>query len=106
MAEYNAQEICKKLKISIYTLRNWYYWERKKISEGIIDKEYLPKPKICENTKGRPRVWDEKMLDELKYYQKGIVTGRNGVNGVYSNPYHKKTKKYQEEVSKEAWTHY
>ena len=93
---FTADEICKELHITIYTLRNWYSWEKKRIRAG--EKSYLPQAIRLEHTKGKPRVWDANMLEQLKEYQKTIVTGRNGIYGVYSNPFHKETKKYKKSL--------
>lgn len=95
---YKANEICEKLKITNWTLRNWYSWEKKRIENGIVDKPYLPKPEILTNAKGKPRVWTKEQFEELKNYQKNIVTGRNGIYGIYSNPAYKETKKYKKSL--------
>ena len=83
---YSSLEVCTKLKISSWTLANWF------------SGPYLPDPIRLENTKGRPRRWTGEMLKDLKAYQKSIVTGRNGIYGVYSNPYYKETQKYKKSV--------
>lgn len=93
---YSADEVCKELKVSSWTLSNWYRWEQKLISDG--NESYLPAPIKLEHTKGTPRRWTESMIEQLREYQKSIVTGRNGIYGVYSNPYHKETKKYKKSV--------
>lgn len=91
----NATQVCEELKITRYTLSNWYNWERLQLRDGIIKMPKLPKPLVAEGQKGKPRMWTQKMLIELKEYQKGIIMGRNGSYGKYSNPYHKDTKKYK-----------
>lgn len=93
---YSANDVCKALKITNYTLSNWYRWERKRVSEGC--EPYLPQPQKLEHTKGSPRLWTKEMVEELRLYQKNIVSGRNGIYGVYSNPYHKETKKYKKSL--------
>lgn len=92
---YSATEICEELKISIWTLSNWYTWERKQLADKIVAQRYLPQPVRLNNQKGKPRRWSAEMLEQLRVYQKSIVTGRLGSYGAYSNPYHKETKKYK-----------
>lgn len=94
---FKADDVCKALHITIYTLRNWYSWEKKIVESG--GEKYLPQPIILEHTKGKPRIWDAEMVEQLKEYQKTIVTGRNGVYGIYSNPFHKETKKYKKSLN-------
>lgn len=95
---YSSLEVCTKLKISSWTLANWYRWEKKQIANGNVSGPYLPDPIRLENTKGKPRRWTDQMLKDLKAYQKSIVTGRNGIYGVYSNPYYKETQKYKKSI--------
>lgn len=92
---YSAAEICNILKITNWTLTNWYRWEKQQLNGGIVEKEYLPKPIRLEHTKGSPRRWTKPMVEELKEYKKHIIIGRNGTYGMYSNPYHRDTKKYK-----------
>lgn len=99
---YSAYEICKELNITIYTLSNWYRWEKKQIKEGLVEQAYLPEPIRIPNVKGKPRRWDSNMLKQLKKYKEHIVIGRNGVYGVYSNPLYKETKKYKKSVESVA----
>lgn len=94
---YSADEICKELNITIYTLGNWYRWEKRLIKEGL-EEPYLPQPIKIEHTKGKPRMWTESMLEKLKEYQKSIITGRNGIYGEFSNPLYKETKKYKKSI--------
>lgn len=94
---YDANETAEKLGISIWTLKSWYMWENKRLKNGEIKKRYLPQPKRIENKKGRPRIWDEKMIERLKKYKDKIIIGRNGVYGEYTNPLHKETKKYKKQ---------
>lgn len=91
----NATQVCEELKITKYTLSNWYNWERLQLRDGIIKIPKLPKPLVAKDKKGKPRMWTQEMLEELKNYQKGIIMGRNGSYGKYSNPYYKETKKYK-----------
>ena len=95
---YSADEVCEVLNISSYTLSNWYNWERKRLASGDVEKPYLPEPIRLEHTKGSPRRWTEEMVTDLKKFQKTIVIGRNGIYGVYSNPYYKETKKYKKSL--------
>ena len=94
---YNLYDVCEKLGVSTFTVKNWYRWENKLINEGKITERYLPQPKKLEHAKGSPRVWDEKMLKQLMKYKANMITGRNGIYGIYSNPYHKDTKKYKKQ---------
>lgn len=95
---YNSYEVCEKLAISIYTLKNWYVWENKLLKEGAIKERYLPVPYVDLNKRGKPKCWDDEMLEELKDYRNNIVVGRNGIYGKFSNPFHKQTKKYLKEL--------
>ena len=92
---YTTREVCELLGITNYTLTNWYSWQKKRLNEGLVSEPYLPQPTRLENGKGRPRQWTGKMIKQLQEYQKHIVVGRNGIYGMYSNPFHKETKKYQ-----------
>lgn len=98
---YSVDEVCKKLKITPYTLENWYRYETKLVDSGEVKERYLPKPIKLEHTKGSPRRWNEQMILQLKNYQKTIVFGRNGIYGKYSNPLHKQTKKYQKQMEEQ-----
>lgn len=93
---YSADEVCKALKVSSWTLSNWYRWEQKRVDAG--EENRLPKPIKLEHTKGKPRRWTKEMIEQLKDFKKSLVTGRNGIYGVYTNPYHKETKKYKKSV--------
>lgn len=104
MKEYKLMDVCAELNISNWTLRNWYMWENKALKDGLIDKSRLPEPIRREHTKGTPRIWTQKMVDQLKEYQKSIVSGRNGIFGVYSNPEHKNTKKYKKQMEESNGT--
>lgn len=94
---YSINEVCEQLGITIWTLKNWYSWEKKRIEEGICEK-YLPTPIRMNNTKGRPNFWTKDMLEELRDYQNTIIMGRNGNYGMYTNPTHKETKKYKKSL--------
>jgi hypothetical protein len=94
MKEYKLRDVCDELQISNWTLRNWYMWETKALADGIITEAQLPQPIRLEHTKGTPRIWTEEMVEQLKEFQRNIVSGRNGIFGVYSNPNYKNTKKY------------
>lgn len=93
--KYNIHEICEYLNISSWTLLHWYDLEKKQLKDGLIDKPYLPVPERLTNVKGRPKMWTQEMADALKEYQSNIIMGRNGIYGVYSNPNHYTTRKYQ-----------
>lgn len=83
---YDKREVCEILGISDYTLDTWYLWETKEIRNKAVEQNYLPIPIKDRSKKGCPRRWTEEMVIELKDYQKGIVRGRNGKYGKYSNP--------------------
>lgn len=95
---YSADEICKELNITIYTLSNWYRWQTKQIKNQNVKEPYLPEPIRVMNVKGRPRRWNKDMLAQLKEFKKNLVVGRNGVYGMYSNPLYKETKKYKKSI--------
>lgn len=93
---YNAEEVIKILNISRWTLKNWYMWEKKLMEEG--HERYLPVPIIEEHKKGRPNMWTAEMIEELKVYKENIVFGPHGAYGKYTNPLHKQTKKYKNQM--------
>lgn len=95
---YSADEVCKEVGISSWTLGNWYRWERKQIESGRVEGNYLPIPERRDDLKGKPRRWSADMVKELKNFKKSIVVGRNGIYGVYSNPLYKETQKYKNSV--------
>lgn len=95
---YRANEICEELKITDFTLANWYNWENKQLKQGLITERYLPQPLIVEHEKGRPRIWTQEMLEQLKEHKSKIITGRNGIYGMYSNPNHFSTRKYKKSI--------
>ena len=90
---YNATELCEELGITLYALANWYRWEKYQIRDGIVEKPYLPAPGKLKNVKGRPKVWSYSMVLQLKKYQAGIIMGRNGKYGMYTNSRHNKANK-------------
>lgn len=94
---YNIYELCEYLNVSSWTLLHWYNLEKKQLKDGLITECYLPQPLRLEKVKGRPKSWTQEMADKLKEYQSSIVMGRNGIYGVYSNPDHYTTKKYQKQ---------
>ena len=95
---YRADEICKKLGISSWTLSNWYRYESKQLKSGEITEHYLPIPERIMSEKGKPRVWTAEMLKQLKDYQSKVVVGRLGVYGKYSNPNYFNTRKYKKSI--------
>lgn len=96
---FNLKAVCEQLKISQYTLANWYRYEHIKVARG--EQPYLPEPIRDENERGKPRYWTEEMVNELKDYKSKIIVGRNGVYGEFSNPYHFETKKYKKQMEEE-----
>jgi len=99
---YRADDVCEALGISIFTLTNWYRWQRKDIKAGEISEPYLPEPTRDSTQKGKPRVWTENDVKELANFKKHIVAGRNGIYGKYTNPCYKNTKKYKQLQEQEA----
>lgn len=99
--KYRVYELCEALGISFYTLSNWYRYQSKRLEAGEVTEKYLPEPIRLEDIKGKPRIWTETMLEELREYQKNIVTGRNGIYGKYSNPLYYNTKKYKKTIEGE-----
>lgn len=83
---YKANEICDILGITIWTLTNWYQWERISLEDGTITERVLPIPTKVPNVKGKPRMWSEEQLEELKKFQTTIVRGRNGIMAKVTNP--------------------
>ena len=92
---YTVSEVSNMLNVSEHTLASWYRWERKRLGDGTIKHHYLPEPLRDTETRGRPRIWTKEMVEELMEYKSTIIVGRNGINGLYSNPMHKQTKKYK-----------
>lgn len=95
---YRADEICKELNISNWTLMNWYRWEKKLLNSGEVEVPYLPVPERVTCEKGQPRIWTSEQLEQLKDFKKHIIVGRNGSFGKYSNPNHFNTKKYKKSI--------
>ena len=95
---YTADEICAELNISSFTLQHWYNLQSVQIKDGLITEKYLPEPIRVQTMRGKPRRWTEEMLNELRKYKEGIVIGRNGIYGIYTNPNYKETKKYKNPV--------
>lgn len=89
---YRADEICELLGISIHTLQKWYQWERYSLADGTVKEHYLPIPERLTNRRGKPKVWSEKQLKQLRKYKESIVVGRYGKYGKYTNPAHKENK--------------
>ena len=83
---YSANQVCEKLGITVWTLTNWYQWERISIEDGTLSSRLLPVPERDLTKKGRPRMWSESQLEELKVFQTSIVRGRNGVMAKVTNP--------------------
>mgnify|MGYP002623803921 CR=1 FL=1 len=98
---YNLNQLCDKLDVSIWTIRNWYSWEKQLLKEGKITEPYLPQPKKFEDVQGKPRMWTDDAIAELKKYKDNIVIGRNGVYGKYTNPEHTQAKKYHKTLERE-----
>lgn len=90
---YNLNQLCDKLDVSIWTIRNWYNWERQLLKEETITEPYLPIPKRFNEIKGKPRMWTDDDIKDLTDYKNSMVIGRNGIYGKYTNPEHTKTKK-------------
>lgn len=99
---YNLYQVCEQIGVSTYTVKNWYRWENSLIKTGKITERYLPQPERQIHTKGSPRMWTDKMIEQLKEFKSNIVVGRNGIYGEFSNPYHTKTKKYQKQKEANA----
>lgn len=87
----NANEVCKELNISSYTLANWYRWENKSLRSGELKKRYLPVPVIDYSKRGAPRYWNADMVNQLREYKQSIVVGRKGIYGKYTQKYYKKS---------------
>ncbi len=82
---YTKNDVCNLLGITIYTLNNWYRYERKELQSKSVEEPYLPHPMQIQNEVGKPLRWSLEMIDELRVYQKSIIRGRNGRFGKYSN---------------------
>lgn len=83
---YSRNEVCDMLGISVFTMNTWYRWQKKQLDNGFVDKEYLPKPERQSGLKGQPLRWSMEMIGELRDFKSGIIKGRNGIYGIYSNP--------------------
>lgn len=82
---YSRNQVCEMLGISVFTIRNWYEWQRKQLNNGDISEAYLPTPKKMKNVQGQPLMWSLEMVEQLRKYQSGIIRGRNGIYGKYTN---------------------
>ena len=78
--------VCEILGITVWTLTNWYQWERISIEDGSLPERVLPIPEKLTATKGKPRVWTPAQLEQLKEFQASIVRGRNGIMARVTNP--------------------
>lgn len=87
VCRYSKRDVCDALGISEFTLNNWYTWQNKRFRDQIVQEEYLPRPMKIEHMKGKPRRWSARMIEILREYQRGIVKGRNGIYGKYTNFY-------------------
>lgn len=85
MRVYSKMEVCEMLGISYFTLQNWYNWQKKELSSNPEQREYLPRPIKIEHKRGRPLMWSKEMVEMLRVYQSGMVRGRNGIYGKYTN---------------------
>ena len=94
----NIYEVCERLGISIFTLKKWYTWENKRLESGEVTERYLPVPEKAVNQRGCPNMWTEEMVEQLRKHKEGVVVGRNGIYGKFTNPEHKNTKKYKAEM--------
>ena len=83
---YSRTEVCQMLDISVHTLDTWYRWQNRLLRDGLVEKEYLPKPERVTNLKGQPSRWSMDMVGELKSFKSSIIRGRKGIYGIYSNP--------------------
>jgi len=97
---YSATDVCAELNISRFTLTHWYDLQSNLLRDGMITEKYLPEPVRLTNERGKPRRWTQEMVDALRKYQENIVVGRNGIYGMYTNPNHLSTRKYQKHVDK------
>lgn len=86
---FKFDEAAAELNISRYTLRVWYTWENKLLKEGSITERYLPEGHIATNERGTPRYFTKKDIEQLRKHKNGIIVGRNGIYGKFSNPNHK-----------------
>lgn len=84
--KFTAKEVCENLGITIWTLTNWYQWERISLTDGSLTDRVLPIAKREETEKGRPRYWSREQLAELQQFQKTVVRGRNGKMAKVTNP--------------------
>lgn len=81
-----ASEVCEVLGITIWTLTNWYQWERLSLEDGTLPERVLPIPTKDDSSKGKPRLWTMAQVEELKKFQHSIIKGRNGIMAKVTNP--------------------
>lgn len=93
---YRMLDLCKELGISVHTLSKWYQWEKLSLKDGLVKEPYLPVPEKLMNERGKPKIWTQQQLDQLRDYKSHIVMGRNGNYGRYSNPLNKNYKHKEE----------
>lgn len=87
---YRTGEVCELLNISPHTFAKWYQWERAQLKDGSITERYLPVADKLTNQRGKPKIWTQEQVEQLREYKNSIVYGRHGKYGKYSNPLHNK----------------
>lgn len=87
MKYFYRNEVCEQLGISEHSLRKWYVVEGQRMKDENDKVSRLPQPERLSHIKGRPCVWTEKQIEELKVFRdKYLQLGRKGAYGKYTNP--------------------
>lgn len=90
LKELPIAEVARKLRVSVATVNNWYYWYN---NDAYAKPEFmpeLPQPKIVD---GRgTRLWSKNDVKQLIGFMKWRPMGRNGVMGEYYAKYRPKPK--------------
>lgn len=94
--EYTKEEVCKKLNISVDTLKKWYVLETLRLRDEPNTESRLPAHRYREHMRGKPVYYTESDVKALQQFREKymIVGGRRGSYGKYTNPnYTKKEEK-------------
>lgn len=83
-----AQEVCKKVNISIFTLNNWYRFKK----ENPNDELALILPEFEKDYEKSQRTWNTEDIKLLKLFKSKRKLGRNGQMSKTIQKYYKKKK--------------
>ena len=79
---YSADETAKMVGISIYTLNNWYKWNK---DTDYVKPENLPElPTYMQEKERAPRYWTKEAINVLIDFKSKLPHGRAGVMGDFN----------------------